>query len=257
MTTISSRTAEMVRLYNEGLSAEEIAQKFGISRQRVWMLIKDDPNYRARPRGGRTIPISQSDIREVKELLLEEDMTAKEAASELNLSTGHVRRIVRETFSKDEQRLYQRRVTGTRSSLTKEVFSDEDFIAALIKANSEVSGNLSTKKYANWRQNQVNPSDYPSEALFGQRKKWNEWKREAGLPVNERKNWIGIPKYTDHELMMALDRWVGHYGHDFISVAEAEAARSQNDPSISLFRIRYGSWMDTEAHYRAWRAENR
>lgn len=243
----------MLDLYAQGYSADQIGKKFGVSRQRVWSLIKDDPNYRPRPRGGRRIPISEADIREVREMLLGEGLTATEAADELDISTNRVRAIIHKGMTIEERREYRRKVTGTRSTNGKDLFTDEDFISALLKAASETNGNLSTGKYREWRSEQDDPGQYPSEALFGQRKKWNEWKQEAGLPINERKDWIGIPKYTDNELMAALDRWVRASGHDFISVNEAEAARKEYDPSISIYRIRYGSWMDTEAAYFKWK----
>jgi hypothetical protein len=120
-------------------------------------------------------------------------------------------------------------------------YTDSYMIEVLQSAAQDLGESFGMKKFEKWRSKQPNKSKIPSGISFVKRKFWNEWKQEAGLKQNERRDYIGIQKFSDEEILKTIHLWAGNVGR-FPTLSEAKAMRKPSEPSVDLIRSRIGSW---------------
>jgi len=253
----STRTSEMLDLYNSGSTLESIGVVYGITRERVRQILGNTGVYEPRRTG--TIPWgpSKAELEAVSELFINTTMTLKEMSAVLGLSTEKIQRIYTDLFSKSDRVARQREVVGERTRNPGKKYTGEDFIKALRRASSDLgTSSLGIKKYSTWRNKQPDKKMLPSPASFSKgEQSWNSWKIAAGLTTTAKNDWLGIQKFSNDDLFVAINDWAEQTGR-FPSISEAGRLRKPGQPSVDLIRKRFNSWLDVEDMYLAKKETN-
>lgn len=256
---MNTRTREMRRMYESGKSLSDIADSFGISRQRVQQIFAAN-NIARRPRGASRKPaITEKQRRLVVQRYLN-GWRRPDIANDMGLTQQAVRTILREALT-DEQVSERNREQASQRNVQNRTWSDWEMVDALQRCAKDIGEAFGVERYAKWRKEQE--EEFPSGPLYLTRRpmyaknfgvaSWNEWRKLAGLPVRGR---YGEPEdwaqFTFDDMYRALHGVTALVGR-FPTIQEYERLRASTDPTPGAIRRRHGSsWGVTREHYNDW-----
>jgi hypothetical protein len=172
------RRAELERLFQEGLTYEEIGARLGVTRQRVQQMVARDGLRRNRSQQvyeSQIVPRSE----EIVELFLQL-RSDEEVAAALDLPAKLVKRAVDE-FVPDANILRRRQATSSP------VYGDQELLESLRFASRVLPVPFSHEQYNEWSRHEVlrdgRPRPGPQSAMHRFRG-WRAALTAAGLPAN-------------------------------------------------------------------------
>lgn len=256
---MNERTREMRKMYQSGKSLQEVADRYGITRQRVQQIFAEN-NIECRPRGGRRDEDYITEATKAKIVRHYMDgWDRKKIATTLGITQEAVRRVLRSKLTRDQMNERNREQASTRPAVRR--WADWEMVAALQACADDIGNDFGVEKYTDWRDTQDDP--LPSGPLFHTRRpsyakgvkaaSWNEWRRLAGLPVHERPGaaeWWS--QFSPEDMYRSLDRVAVKVGH-FPTIDEYEKGRRKTDATAGAIRRRHGSsWSKTRKAYAEW-----
>lgn len=256
---MNDRTREMRKMYQSGMSLQEVAEAFGVTRQRVQQIFADN-NIECRPRGGRRDEDYITEATKAKIVKRYMDgWNRKDIAVDMGITQEAVRRVLRSNLTRNQVNERNREQASTRPAARQ--WADWEMVAALQACAKDLGENFGVEKYSEWRKAQ--PERWPSGPLFHTRRpqyakgvgaaSWNEWRKLAGLPVHERpgeREWW--TQFSPEDMYRSLDRVALKVGH-FPTIEQYERLSRDSDPTAGAIRRRHGgSWSKTRKAYAEW-----
>ena len=249
------RAAELYELRISGLNWQQVADRVGLSRERVRNMVLE-AGYSIEEAGQRSTEAREARRqarldRQVEELsaevdgLIESGMKWHQIVADLNLDSDLRDRLLERLD--DGQRL-RLRVSAAAVDGHKR-FSDDELLYCLREAEATMPGRLSGAKYEAYAQGRqfADGRDWPRSHTY--RLRFGNWcaaVQQAGLVSNHTS--IGKRsrlRYDDRECVRAIDRVSQALGH-LPTVAEYDryvrSFSADGLPSAPTIRFRFGSW---------------
>jgi hypothetical protein len=237
-----SRTRQLIDLVKGGATLEEAGSGFGITRQRVRQILKDEGvDVRALP--GRSAAVAQRRLARVRErgpvidAMWQQGMSCPQIARSLGLSERAVKQVVHERVSYE-----QRLARAAQKHSERSRMPDEWVIEALRDAARILGRTPSCRAYARLRSGGL--IDGPAPSSITSRLGWSAACELAGLTPNPcARPRFGTRVYSERDLRIALTRVTETVAHP-PSVKEYEGYRRLGEPTAMTIRHRYGgSWL--------------
>jgi AraC-like DNA-binding protein len=234
------RVRQMQAQREHGWSLDEIALRFGVSRERVRQILHahggPDPQDIADARRRRAEAQAEERIDELLALWRAGEQP-RSAASALGLQAAACRSTI-ERFATDVDRAARKAtIAGARRVQT---YTDRDIIVALTSVATRVGRVPSAKEYAA----HARTLDYPSlPTILNRMGGWTHALRAAGMeplstPIRARKR-----RWTEEACWEALRAVVGELGEiPSVLAYERHAAGRAELPSSATVRNRLGRW---------------
>ncbi len=233
----------MHKLYETGLTLEEVGRLFQVSRARVGQLFRRE-GLKTRS-VGETAALHRAQLRDRHRSdicrLYGLGRSAIEIAAELKLSKTIIDEIL------DEQPGYQRRKRIVKKQTHKPFYANEELIACLQEANLETGGILTTAGYSSLAKTKKLADGRPwptHQTPFNRFGSWRAALAAAGLLSNPPSAIAGRRIFSAAhcvEAILEAERALGHLP----TAAEYEAyAVKMNGalPSLATVRHRLGRW---------------
>ena len=244
---IPQRILEMRELYDAGGALGEVAEQFGISRERVRQLF--------RAHGLATRSIAEAAAMRRKQLMNEhreqifELIDAGVAPNEIAERLGISPQLVRDALDDDPSR---RRVAAFRRNAKtrpKPRYSDEEIIECLRIASAELGGVLTTAEYTNLARTRKFPDGRPwplHQTPFHRFGSWRAALQRAGLEANPPSAIAGQRLFTREHCIDAILEVERELGHPPTAAEYERAATASHGilPSLATVRHRCGGWQD-------------
>lgn len=256
--TLRAKALPMWELYKEGYSLKEVAAEFKVSYQYVrTCLVSAGYRIRSREEGMRVK--SQRSKKEllqieavygepIRKLYESRQSSIDKIAEELNISPGLVKKLIHHMYSPEERKQIRRELK--HAWLDRE-FSDEDLLEQLRQCAADIGRTPGGRAFNIWAGTQR------AQLVIMRFNTWADACKAAGLEPNVRynyKNW-GVAKYSEEACTQAFRRVQSLVGHP-PTVAEYEALRTEQEPSVSTLRKRHNnSWRKAQKAYK-YREEN-
>jgi transposase len=240
----AERARQMHELYESGWTLEQVAQEFGVSRERVRQILRQF-SYGTRS-VGESSALKRDQLRVLHghriRMLLAEGLTTAEAADRLGVTEHFVK-----TYLADDPELNRHRHAYRNRRAEKPRYSDEELIELLQEASHELGGVLTAAGYTALSRTRQLPDGRPwpthqTHALrFGT---WVAALARAGLQSNKSSPIAGMRIFDRAHCIDALVEAQRELGR-FPTAAEYEAwATGKNGavPSLATLRHRCGGW---------------
>lgn len=236
----TERVARMVTLRLQGATLQDVADEYGLSRQRVQQLTAPyvDP---AEARDAHHAAVERL-VSMFRDELTEAALSGADPAATarlIGLPVGRVRAVMaaaRQGMPMDARRAAWRQRTGAPR------WTDADITDALTRAADLLGCTPGVKSYDGLRAS--GSLTGPSGVLICVRVGWAEACRRAGLAPNDRPTSpaVGARGYSDEDFRVALSRVAGVLGYK-PSMREYDELRHQDEPLAVTIRARCGtSW---------------
>jgi transcriptional regulator with XRE-family HTH domain len=234
------RVRSMQSLREQGWSLDEIALRFGVSRERVRQIMRahGGPAAADIAEARRRRAEAQAEAR-IDELLARwrAGQPPRVAASELGLQAAACRSTI-ERFATDADHAARKAsMAGARWTQT---YSDRDIILALVSVAGRVGRVPSAKEYAL----HARDLNYPSlPTVLNRMGGWTQALRAAGLATASAPSRTRKRRWTETACWRALRRVVGELGEiPTVLAYERHAAGRPDLPSSATLRNRLGRW---------------
>lgn len=244
---IPQRVLEMRKLYDAGGNLGEVAERFGITRERVRQL------FRAHGLPTRSIAEAAALRRErlVNEHreqifeLIDAGVAPNEIAERLGISPQLVRDALRDDPSRRRVAAFRR----TAKTRPKPKYSDEEIIECLRTASVELGGVLTTAEYTNYARARRFPDGRPwplHQTPFLRFGSWRDALQRAGLEANPPSAIAGQRLFTREHCIDAILEVERELGHPPTAAEYERAAAASNGilPSLATVRHRCGGWQE-------------
>jgi DNA-binding CsgD family transcriptional regulator len=244
---VPERVLEMRELYDAGGTLGEVAERFGISRERVRQLFRDHglpTRSTAEAATLRREQLVNENRQEVLELI-DAGVPLKEVAQRLGISP----QLVRHALGDDPARRRLAAFRRTAKTKPKPKYSDEEIIECLRTANVELGGVLTTAEYTSFARprrfadGRRWPLHQTASNRFGS---WRGALHRAGLEANPPSAIAGQRLFTrEHcvDAILEVERALGH-PPTAAEYERAAVASSGTLPSLATVRNRCGSWQE-------------
>lgn len=244
---IPKRVLDMHELYETGASLGEVADRFGVSRERVRQLFG--------AHGFRTRSLAETNALRRQQLVSQHrdeilDLIGAGAApAEVADRLSIPQQLVREVLRDDPSRL---RLAAFRRNARKRHaprYSDDEIIECLRTASVEIGGVLTTAEYTSFARTREFPDGRPWPGHQTPALRFGSWRaalQRAGLEANPPSAIAGQRLFTrEHcvDAILEVEREVGHPP----TAAEYERAASASNgvlPSLATVRHRCGGWQE-------------
>jgi DNA-binding CsgD family transcriptional regulator len=237
----------MRELYDAGGTLSEVAERFGISRERVRQLF--------RAHGLPTRSIAETAALRREQLLNEHReqilqlIDAGAAPNEIAERLGISPQLVYDALRDDPDRRRLAAFRRTAKTRPKPKYSDEEIIECLRSASVELGGVLTTAdytKYARTRQfsdGRLWPLHQTAFLRFGS---WRGALQRAGLEANPPSAIAGQRLFTREHCIDAILEVERELGHPPTAAEYERAATTSNGilPSLATVRHRCGGWQE-------------
>jgi len=242
------RISQIRALRERGFSLDEIALRFGVSRERVRQILRahgaPDPEIVAEARRQRTAQLAEARVDELL-ALWREGAQAGSAASALGLQAAACRSTIARFATDVDKAARRASMSGTRGAQT---YSERDIIVALRAVAAALGRVPSAKEYAMLARGLELPS---LPTVLNRMDGWSRAVRAAGMtpfaaPTTRRRRW------TDSACWSALRRVVDELGEIPTVLSYERCAAGRHDlPSSATLRNRLGRWSSITAQLAA------
>jgi DNA-binding CsgD family transcriptional regulator len=244
---IPERVLEMRELYDAGGTLGEVAERFGISRERVRQLFRDHglPTRSIAEAAALRREQLVNDHHEKILELIDAGVAPKEVAERLGISPQLVRHALRDDPARRRLAAFRR----TAKTKPKPKYSDEEIIECLRTANVELGGVLTTAEYTSFARprrfadGRRWPLHQTASNRFGS---WRAALQRAGLEANPPSAIAGQRLFTREHCVDAILEVERALGHPPTAAEYERAAVASNGtlPSLATVRHRCGSWQE-------------
>jgi AraC-like DNA-binding protein len=244
---IPQRVRQMQELYDAGGTLGEVAERFGISRERVRLLF--------RAHGLPTRSIAQTAALRREQLvnehreqiieLIDSGVAPNEIAERLGISPQLVHDGLRDDPGRRRLAAFRR----TAKTRPKPKYSDEEIIECLRSASVELGGVLTTAEYTNYARARRFPDGrlWPlHQTPFLRFGSWRGALQRAGLEANPPSAIAGQRLFTRGHCIDAILEVERELGHPPTAAEYERAAVASNGilPSLATVRHRCGGWQE-------------
>ncbi|HEX8159076.1 MAG TPA: sigma factor-like helix-turn-helix DNA-binding protein [Solirubrobacteraceae bacterium] len=235
------RVRQMVALREQGWSLDEIALRFGVSRERVRQILRahggPDPENVAEARRRRAEQQAEAHIDELLGLWRSGEEPGS-AASALGLQAGACRSTIARFATEVDRAARTASLAGARTGA--KTYSDRDIIVALISVGGRVGHVPSAKEYGAL----ARELEYPSLAtVLNRMGGWSSALATAGLSSGSTPRRTRSRQWTVEACWAALRDAVAELEEIPTVVGYARHAADRKDlPSSATVRNRLGRW---------------
>jgi len=235
------RVRQMAALREQGWSLDEIALRFGVSRERVRQILRahggPDPRSVAEARRRRAEQQAEAHIDELLGLW-RGGAQAGSAASALGLQAAACRSTIARFATEVDHAARRASLAGARAA--PKTYSDRDIIVALLSVAARLGRVPIAKEYGAL----ARELEYPSlPTVLNRMSGWTSALRAAGLTPASTPARPRSRRWTADACWAALRRAVAELGEIPTIVGYARYAVDRNDlPSSATLRNRLGRW---------------
>jgi AraC-like DNA-binding protein len=235
------RVRQMAALREQGWSLDEVALRFGVSRERVRQILRahggPDPGSVAEARRRRAEQQAEAHIDELLGLW-RGGTQAGSAASTLGLQAAACRSTIARFATEVDRAARRASLAGARA--VPKTYSDRDIIVALLSVAARLGRVPIAKEYGAL----ARELEYPSlPTVLNRMGGWTSALRAAGLTPVSTPGRTRSRRWTADACWAALRRAVAELGEIPTIVAYARYAEDRNDlPSSATLRNRLGRW---------------
>lgn len=242
----AERARQMHELYETGWTLEQVAQEFGVSRERVRQILRQF-GYETRS-VGESSAMKRDQLRaqhgpRIRELLAE-GLTTAEAADRLSVTEPFVK-----AYLADDPELNRHRRAYRNRRAEKPRYSDEELIELLRNASQELGGVLTAAGYTALSRMRKLPDGRPWPTHQTHALRFGTWVAaldRAGLQANKSSPIAGMTIFDRAHCIDALVEAQRELGR-VPTASEYEAwATTKNGavPSLATLRHRCGGWQN-------------
>ncbi len=235
------RIVQIRTLREAGYSLDEIAARFGITRERVRQILRahgaPDPELVAEARRQRAALLAESRVDELL-ALWRAGHEPGSAASSLGLQTAACKSTIARFATDVDKAARRASLSGARGTQT---YSDRDIIVALRAVSAALARVPSAKEYALLARGLELPS---LPTVLNRMGGWTRAVEAAGMtPLGAPSAGTRQRRWTDTACLAALRRVVGELGEvPSVLAYERHAAGREDLPSAATLRNRLGRW---------------
>jgi uncharacterized protein (DUF433 family) len=235
------RIVQIRTLREAGYSLDEIAARFGITRERVRQILRahgaPDPELVAEARRQRAAMLAESRVDELL-ALWRAGHEPGSAASALGLQTAACKSTIARFATEVDKAARRATMSGARGTQT---YSDRDIIFALRAISAALARVPSAKEYALLARGMELPS---LPTVLNRMGGWTRAVEAAGMtPLAAPSAGTRPRRWTDSACWAALRRVVGELGEvPTVLAYERHAAGRDDLPSAATLRNRLGRW---------------
>ena len=244
---IPQRVLEMRKLYDAGGTLGEVAERFGITRERVRQLFRahDLPTRSIAEAAALRRERLVNEHREQIFELIDAGVAPNEIAERLGISPQLVRDALRDDPSRRRVAAFRR----TAKTRPKPKYSDEEVIECLRTASVELGGVLTTAEYTNYARTRRFPDGRPwplHQTPFLRFGSWRGALQRAELEANPPSAIAGQRLFTREHCIDAILEVERELGHPPTAAEYERAATASNGilPSLATVRHRCGGWQE-------------
>jgi hypothetical protein len=244
---IPHRVLEMRELYNTGASLAEVAERFGLTRERVRQLFGAHhlPTRSTAETAALRRKLLMNDHRQQIFDLIDAGVAPRDIAERLAIPP----QLVREALHDDPSRRRLAAFRRTTKKRPKQRYTSDELIECLRTASVELGGVLTTADYTGLARTRAFPDGRPWPTHQTPVLRFGSWRaalQRAGLEANPPSAIAGQRLFTTELCVDAILEVERDLGYPPTAAAYERAAAASNGvlPSLATVRHRCGSWQE-------------
>ena len=241
-----SRAHSINKLYQSGMTLQQVADKYGLTRERVRQILrKEGYPVRSKAQAAAVVRSRAESQAEPIMNLYRELGDAKAVAEQLGFSQSSVKAILKANLPPDLRPASQKRSNSLGPARKR--YTDQELIDCLKSAASGCEGLLSASRYDLWAAGRSYPDGRPFPGHQAPSLRFGSWAlaaSAAGLQANPSSPIKGHLRFDNACCMKAIADCAKQCGQAPTCAEYSRFAKASADcPSLATVRHRYGSWL--------------